>query len=189
MKKIFIIFILISLNSCKKEDNDNHLQFKIVDSDLKIHPEFLSKNPFYNEISNKHSRLAKICIINTDEKLVIFTSYKRIFPTLKWVDKNGKKSNIPIICGTFSNKIQIEKNDSTIIYMDYNIEADTMFSPLFWKRDSLGMDELKFYKTSLGEIKYHSTKKISRNSELNKKYSLFEKSLPISEDEQDEIIQ
>ncbi len=178
MKNILLIIVLL-LFGCqtKKKNSDNYLKIKVVENDVKIYPKSVS----FDKTQAIYQKLAKVNIINESEDISIFLTYGRLFPLLRSI---GKRSNSVITHPDPANfsKIYLKKNDSTTIYVVYDAECDTVLINLFWKRDSLESDMLKFYTTSKGELKYHSSRKKISGNQLDESYRWY-KDKPLLRDE------
>ncbi len=156
MKNI-LFFISLFMFSCKLSKYDDNLN---VD--------------FHIPSEKNNHKFTKIYIINKGKNMILLTDVERSFLITKW-SKGRRNGDIGIVHLDFSKrrKIPIITNDSTTIYVDNSPTVDTLYFELFWKRDSLGLDEIKLYNDKKGNLKYHSSKKIARGTLLNSNYEIF----------------
>lgn len=175
-----IILLLIFGCQINKKTENNLLKIKVIDNDMKQYTK--SVYWYYNNQIFHYQKFAKVRVVNESEDMYILASTRRLFPLLKCLGDRGGHLITHPDPENFS-KIYIKKNDSTTIYVAYVNECDTVLVNLFWKRDSLELDELKFYKTKEGEIKYHSSKKKATGNKLNEEYQRYKDKSLLPEEE------
>lgn len=173
----FFFALIILLYSCKSKEiaKDPMLLsvgVSILDTNLSLDAN--TQIGYTKSLENEDKKFVKLKLLNegNDMKPLLYEKYY-FYSNAYYFRKLYHKS-----IGRFQtysrSKVYLKKDSSLTIYTDKYREADTFFFPLFWKRDSLGIDELKFYKDEKGELKYHSAKMLQRGFKLKKSYKRFE---------------
>jgi hypothetical protein len=175
MIKIYVILLaIVGLCGCNTTKSDDiSLSFNIVSNN---NQEYLSELDEYDQkaIMSGQGKLAKLYVINKGADMVLLTSHKKTFIVTKWIQGKSTTTEFVHLKSANVRKIHIRHNDSTVIYIPYSSEPDSLFCNVFWQRDSLGLDEIKMYNDKKGNLKYHSSKKITRGNELLSSYKKFE---------------
>ena len=151
------------------------IDFAILDTSLTVGGD--THIGYTNPIKNQKRRLIKLELLNkgADMELLLYEKYY-FYGSGYYLGKIYQKA-----AGRFQtysrSRFYLKKDSSIIIYTDkHRNPTDTFFIHLFWKRESVGLDELKFYKNEKKELKYHSARKLLRGYELRESYKWFQNS-------------
>ena len=172
-----LLFLLLCSCTLQKKDDKLNVKFRIVENNTK---EYLSELDEYDQkaIMSGEGKLAKLYVINKGADMFLLTSYKKTFIVTKWIQGKFTTQELVHLKGANVRKIHIKHNDSTVIYIPYSSEPDSLFCNVFWQRDSLGLDDIKMYNDKKGNLRFHSSKKIDRGNTLLSSYRIF-KDCPI----------
>ena len=173
LKYLILLFVINS--SCQQE---KEVPKKPYNAELNIIPRTITETKYFPEglylrYPDTSITATKLYLVNKHEDVLIYSEDRYTFKSLKSYSNTTKRYHQIISCGGFDKKdgckIMLKKNDSVAIYMNtYHTEVgDSVYINILWKRDSLGLDELVFYKTLQGEIKYHSSKKSGRGDKIS----------------------
>lgn len=190
MKILYLTLILTLFVSCVNNENDkkkiinfpdtnNHLRITTSKIDSNELEKFLKQFPFAKTDKGKKEKgdrnIYKISLNNQGNDMFVMNQTNVYYEIVKSQYDNKLSQNTSCHGLTKVCKMTVKKSDSLSIYIDYTIGADTLFMPIFWKRENmLGTDEIKFYATANGEIKYHSCKQLDRGDNLLQRYKIFE---------------
>ena len=176
LKYLILLFVINS--SCQQE---KEVPKKPYNAELNIIPRTITETKYFPEglYYDTSFTATKLYLVNLGEDMIISLRNRYLFKPLKFYNNERKRYWEMLSCWDFDYrdgcKIALKKNDSVAIYMNtYHTEVgDSLYVNILWKRDSVGFDELVFYKNPQKEIKYHSSKKLVTRSKSSKDSSRF----------------